>query len=383
VRVVNRRVVLITELIAPYRIPVFNALARQPGIDLHVIFLSRTDSTTRAWRVYEDEITFSYEVLSSWRKRLGKYNLLLNRGIDHSLDLLRPHVIVCGGYNYLASWQALRWARSHRVPFVLWCESTAQDHRSCHLPVERLKRLFFSRCDSFLVPGESSYRYVQQFGIHPDNIFIARNAVDLELFARSGDLARHCAEQLRQQLGLPARYFLFVGRLIREKGVFDLLDAYRRLLPSLRTNIGLVFAGDGPLRSDLETAARDIHPGEVHLSGFVQRDELAHYYALAECLVFPTRTDPWGLVVNEAMACGLPVICSDVAGCARDLIRNNGRLFQAGNIGELSSAMRQLATDPQLRRAMSQQSRTLIADYSPEACAYGIAHAASCQEIYV
>jgi len=128
----SRRVVIITEIIAPYRIPVFNALARQDGIHLHVIFLSRTDASMRQWRVYEDEIKFSYEVLPSWRKRIGKYNLLLNQNVVTALRNAGPDVIVCGGYNYLASWQAMHWANRNGVQFLLWSESTARDQsRNC------------------------------------------------------------------------------------------------------------------------------------------------------------------------------------------------------------------------------------------------------------
>ena len=107
----RRRLVVITEIIAPYRIPVFNALAGREEIDLHVIFLAETDSSTRQWRIYSDEIRFSYEVLPSWRTRLGKYNILVNHNVGSALRDAHPDVILCGGYNYLASWQAVRWAR--------------------------------------------------------------------------------------------------------------------------------------------------------------------------------------------------------------------------------------------------------------------------------
>ncbi|HEY8671573.1 MAG TPA: hypothetical protein VIL63_12075, partial [Terriglobales bacterium] len=110
----KRRLVILTEIIAPYRIPVFNALAQHDEIDLHVIFLAETDSSIRQWRIYADEIRFSYEVLPSWRQRLGKYNILVNQHVVNALLRARPDVILSGGYNYLASWQALRWAKRNR-----------------------------------------------------------------------------------------------------------------------------------------------------------------------------------------------------------------------------------------------------------------------------
>lgn len=371
----RRRITILTEIIAPYRIPVFNALARHSGIELHVIFLARTDISLREWRVYENEIQFSYEVLPSWRSRIGPHNILLNGRVAQALEKSRPDAVVCGGYNYLASWQALHWARRNGVQFLLWSESTANDHRRQHGLVEALKKIFLRRCDAFVVPGKSALNYLEAFGVARESIFLARNAVDSALFARLASDARNNAVQLRRQLALPERYFLYAGRLVREKGVLDLLAAYGLLSVELRQQIGLVLAGDGGLRPELESAARDIYPGTVYFAGFVQREELPIYYGLAECLVMPTHTDPWGLVVNEAMACGLPVICTSAAGCALDLVHENGRLTEAGNVHQLHEAMSGLACNHELRRGMAEKSASLIQDYSPEAWAAGMAEA--------
>ena len=372
----KRRLVVLTEIIAPYRIPVFNSLAQHADIDLHVIFLAETDTSTRHWRVYADEIRFSYEVLPSWRKRLGKYNILVNWQVQEALGRVKPDVILCGGYNYLASWQALRWASRNAAPFLLWCESTGNDNRSGHLLPELMKLNFLRNCDGFVVPGTSALAYVRSLGPVRKDAFVAPNAVDIQLFASKSKAAKERASRLRGELGLPARYFLFVGSLVKRKGVFDLLDAYQRLSPKLRSQIGLVFAGDGPERAELESFARSIFPGSVYFLGFVQRDHLASYYGLAECLVLPTHSDPWGLVVNEAMACGLPVICTDVAGCAADLVKSNGRLVTKEDTTNLADAMKEIACDPSLREQMSRESSELIQSYSPELCAAGIAKAA-------
>jgi glycosyltransferase involved in cell wall biosynthesis len=372
----KRRLVVLTEIIAPYRIPVFNALSRRNEINLHVIFLAETDTSIRRWRTYVDEIQFPYEVLPSWRHRLGKYNILVNQNVGSALRKAKPEVILCGGYNYLASWQALRWAKRNEVPFLLWCESTSSDQRGKHLLVESLKQNFLRNCDGFVVPGGSALEYMRQGGVPSGKVFVAPNAVDNDLFSSRAQNARGNSVRLRGELGLPARYFLFVGRLVRAKGVVDLLEAYGSLDSELRSQVGLVFAGDGPMRMELEALSRSIFPGAVHFPGFVHRDELASYYALAECLVLPTHSDPWGLVVNEAMACGLPVICTDVAGCAADLVKFNGRLVAARNTRQLVDALREIAIDPELRDHMSRESRKLVQKYSPGLCATGISEAA-------
>ena len=379
----KRRVLVITELIAPYRIPVFNALAQERDVDLHVIFLSRTDFSTRQWRVYEEEIRFSYEVLPCWRRRLGKYNLLFNRGLSRALNEVMPEVVVCGGYNYLASWQALHWAKRHGVPFLLWSESTSNDRRRRRVAIEILKKKFVENCNGFVVPGTAAHDYLITLGIADDRIFVAPNAVDLALFKAAEAGVEAMQAETRARLVLPPRYFLFVGRLVQAKGVLDLLNAYEQLPAKLREEVGLVFAGDGPMRSELEARARNIYPGVVHFAGFVHRDDLPAYYTLAECLVLPTHSDTWGLVVNEAMACGLPIICSRVAGCAADLVRDNGWLIPPENLDELAAAMEQAATNESLRGEMSAKSREIARNYSPEMCAAGIARASSGIETHV
>ena len=376
--VMTRKTVILTEIIAPYRIPVFNALARREGVDLHVIFLAETDKALRQWRIYTDEIRFSYEVLPSWRWRAGKHSLLVNRGLWSALDAASPQAILCGGYNYPASWESLWWARRRNVRFVLWTESNQRDQRSGRAGVEWLKRYFVNSCNAFVVPGKSSFAYLQTLGVSEQVIFTAPNAVDNTFFATQAEKTRAHPAEFREKFGLPARFILFVGRLVPEKGVFDLLEAYAKLESGLRSEVGLVFAGDGVSREELAQQAKRISPGMVCFPGFAQREDLAGLYALAETLVLPTHSDPWGLVVNEAMACGLPIIVSSVAGCSADLVEDgwNGYIVPPRDSEKLSVAIDSLVRQPELKQRMSARSLERIRNYSPEACADGLAAAA-------
>jgi glycosyltransferase involved in cell wall biosynthesis len=379
----SRRLVLLTEIIAPYRIPVFNALANHRGIDLHVIFLAENDPGLREWTIYKEEIRFSHQVLPSWRKRLGKYNFLLNRRVAAALGKARPDAIVCGGYNYVASWQTAAWAKRHQVPFLLWVESGAKDQRNGYALLECMKKAFLRNCDAFIVAGASSSEYLRCFGLPQESIFTAPNAVDIEFLADRAARIRGDAASHRRRLDLPARFLLFVGRLVRDKGVFDLLHAYAELAPGLREKLALVYVGEGAARRQLEREAAGMDPGEVRFAGFRQREELAAYYALAESFVLPTHSDPWGLVVNEAMACSLPVICTDAAGCGADLVEDgwNGLIFPARDIAALTGALAALAGQADLRGAMGRRSQERILRNSPGACASGIAQAVLRTEI--
>jgi glycosyltransferase involved in cell wall biosynthesis len=374
----TRKTVILTEIIAPYRIPVFNALARRAGLDLHVIFLSETHPTLRQWRVYKDEIRFSYKVLPSWRFCIGHSDFVLNARLSASLKKFSPEAIICGGYNYVASWQALMWARRRGVRFALWSESNAQDARALRKPVEFLKTRFLKRCDGFVVPGKSAFEYLRSLGAPAEKIFIAPNAVDNTYFAAQAENTTAHAAECREKQNLPSRFILFAGRLVPEKGVFDLLQAYAKLESSLRSEVGLVFAGDGVSREELAQQAKRISPGTVCFPGFAQREDLAGLYALAEILVLPTHSDPWGLVVNEAMACGLPIVVSSMAGCSADLVENgwNGYVVPPHDAEKLSVAISCLVRQPELNLRMGTHSSERIRNYSPEACADGLAAAA-------
>jgi glycosyltransferase involved in cell wall biosynthesis len=164
---------------------------------------------------------------------------------------------------------------------------------------------------------------------------------------------------------------------VREKGVFELLRAYANLSQQVRQEIGLVFVGDGDSRSQLEKTAVSISAGTIHFAGFAQREQLGAYYALAHVLVLPTYTDTWGMVVNEAMACGLPVIVSRAAGCAADLVRDNwnGLLVTPKDVSSLEVAMKHLAEQRDLLRTMGANSAEHISNYSPQAWSDAVAGA--------
>jgi glycosyltransferase involved in cell wall biosynthesis len=371
------KLVIVTEIIAPYRIPVLNALARRAEIELEVIFLSENDASLREWKVYKDEIKFNYRVLPSWRQRLGRYNLLINRGVRAALSRIEPNAVLCGGYNYLASWSAARWARSHRVPLLLWSESTAWDRRRGYPLVEFMKARFLKSCAAFVVPGRSSFEYLTHLGIAPQRIFTAPNAVDTALFSNLAETARRNESQVRSRNHLPSRYFLYVGRLVKDKGVFELLEAYAQLEAEIRCNIGLVFAGTGSDSRKLVERAAKISPGAIQFPGFVHREELPETYAFAAALIFPTHSDPWGLVVNEAMACSLPVILTSVAGCASDLVQDgqNGFVIPPRDVAQLAQAMARVAEDSERRAEMGRRGRERIEANSPDAWANGISEA--------
>jgi len=344
------RVVLLTEIPAPYRIPLFNALAER--VDLHVLFLAARNPD-RPYRLHEDEIRFGWDVLPGRDLTVRGRWLVVNHGVARRLR--GADVVLLGGWNQPAFWTALLWARAARTPVVAWVESTLADSRPT-----ALKRLLARSCTAFLVPGSASTELVRSL-VRDPRVTVAPNAVDGALFAsRVAD-----RDALRAEFGLEGCCFLYVGRLAPEKGVDVLLDALAGV------DARLVLAGSGAEEARLRALA----PPETRFLGYVDRDELPRWYAAADALVLPSRSEPWGFPLNEAAAAGLPLVATDAVGAVRELIEDgvNGFLVPAGDVEALRGALRRLAEDEAFRRAAGARSRDRAASLTPDAWADAVA----------
>jgi glycosyltransferase involved in cell wall biosynthesis len=344
------RVVLLTEIPAPYRIPLFNALAER--VELRVVFL-RERNPERPYDLHREEWRFAYEILSGRDVTIGRRWLVVNRGAGRALR--DADAVVLGGWNQPAFWAALLRARRRRTPVLTWVESTAQDTRTA--PLAPLKRLLLRRSAAVLVPGSDSAELVRALGVDAGRVVTTPNAVDTALFARA-------AEERRPA---PRCRFLFVGRLASEKGVDLLLRALEGV------DAELVVAGTGPEEARL----RSLAPAGVRFLGHVDRDALVDVYAQADALVLPSRSEPWGMTLNEGAAAGLPLVASDAAGATAALVEEgaNGFRVPAGDVGALREALRTLAEDPDLRARMGARSRELAERHSPERWAAAVAEA--------
>ena len=225
-----------------------------------------------------------------------------------------------------------------------------------------------------MFPDGLAAEFLQTHKVCKEKIFTAVNAVDNDLFARSAAKARQNVTQLRQELGLPLRYFLYVGRLVREKGIFELVAAYATLEEQLREEVGLVFAGDGSSRRDLEAQAARVSRGVVKFAGFAHRERLAEYYALAEALVLPNLFGYLGFGGERSYGVRIARHLSQAAGCAADLVTEgwNGRIVPVKSVPQLASAMQALGSRPDLCASMGVNSLNRIADYTPQHWSEGI-----------
>lgn len=382
------RITLLTEIPAPFRIPLFNALAGLDGIDLEVLFLSRNDPR-RNYPVYESEFRFEWQVLPGRNLSVGGRWLVLNADVRRRLRATRPDLVIVGGWNQPAFWNGL----TLRRPTVVWVESTARDERRGRGAGELAKRALVRRAAGFLVPGRAAAEYVRALGAPEDRIAVAPNAADISIFlapqelsgsepqgpkrsdltADSSAKSEEKCDEIRDSGSEPQSrgkrcVFICVSRLSREKGV----DVLVRAMAGVEAD--LVVVGDGPD----ERLVRSLAPPNVSFAGHVPRDELPALYRRADVYVMPSRSETWGMAMQEAAAVGLPLIATDAPGAAHDLIEEgvNGYRVPVEDIDALHDALVKAAADPAWRERARSRTLELARGYTPEAWAQAVANLA-------
>ena len=347
------RFALLGEIAAPYRVPLYNALAQRA--DFRAVFLAETDPRRSYYSVDPHEVRFDLRVLPGHQLRRGGRWTVLSRGVIRELERFEPAVVGVGGWNQPAFWQALAWTKARRRKLVLWIESTAHDARSEARPLEWAKRAMVRAADGYFVPGTAAKEYALSLGVPEDRLVVAPNAVDASIYGAAAV----------DRGGRASCTFLYAGRLDPEKGLDTLLRAFEDISGEL------VLAGSGSDEQRLRALAGD----RVRFTGAVGRDKIVRLLAEADVFVLPSRSEPWGMVLNEAAEAGLPLVATDGVGAAYDLIDEGGNGFRVRVDDQrgLAEAMRRLAGDAELRARMGARSRELVARFTPEAWADALA----------
>jgi glycosyltransferase involved in cell wall biosynthesis len=294
-----------------------------------------------------------------------------------TLREVNPSVLFVPGYYTVPAVAAALWAKLHRRTAVLMCETTRADRRRVWVKEWTKRVLVRFLFDRAIAGGKRQICYLRELGFAPETIAGGYDVVDNEFYATAVSHAR--ASINPGTLNLPKDYFLFAGRLAPEKNVAGLVRSFTEYCET-GGSWSLVLAGDGPLRLELSRQVRTAGIAErVQFVGLKDSRELATLYAFARCFVLPSVLEPWGLVVNEAMASGLPVIVSNRCGCADDLVKHgsNGFVFDPFRKHELISHLHRVSTmnHGQLAR-MGERSKEIIGGYSLDAWASEVARLA-------
>jgi glycosyltransferase involved in cell wall biosynthesis len=320
----------------PYAVARFNAAAQRPELEFHAVF-SRVREPDRSWDV--DEAAWKFPA-----RYLGRFRVPLRE-----LRRLRPDVFVLEYDRWnLALGAIAGLATAERVAFRVLPNFDAWSTRTWWREIG--KNVLFRAIDGAKVPGPDGAALALRYGLPAERATTVTQSVDVVHYGRARGLPAAERQRRRAELGLTGCAFLYVGRVWAGKGLDDLFAAYRQLRAT-REDVSLLVVGDG-VDYERYAAAERATPG-VTFAGFVQPADLPEWYATCDALVFPTHGDPNGLVVEEALAAGLPVIASDAAGDIRARVPLAvGLVVPAGDAGALALAMEALA-EPSIRVPMA------------------------------
>jgi glycosyltransferase involved in cell wall biosynthesis len=368
------RLCLINNIPTPYIVPLFNSVNRHPEVSLHAVFLSGGDSN-RQWHGDLDNAEFSYTVLSGFSAFYRKYDLPIycTFGLWSVFKKHQTDVACICGYHYLASIEVLLYAMFKNIKAVLWSGSHLESGQFRNWLTDQYKKLIIRRFDSFVTYGTASRDMLLHYGAPADRVSVGFNAVDTSQYSpRPGDLESRFLDSRRDEMRV-----LFVGDLIPRKGVDVLIRAAAFLRREKNINISLTIVGNGPDRNSLQQLAETCGLIDIRFVGHQPAKAIIDYYRACDVFVLPSRKEVWGLVVNEAMASGLPVVASQQAGASRDLVLDgcNGFTYEAENWQELAEHLHVLAKDRDFRKKMGRESLRIISTKGCDAYAEAIIRA--------
>lgn len=346
------RVAIVASHPIQYQIPWFRELASHTEIDLKVLFCHRATPQEQAAAGFGVEFDwdlsllegFDYQFLANCAKdvRLNSFRGLDTPGVSRIIEQQKYDAVVVNGWHYKSAWQTIRACWRTRTPVMVRSDSHLHTARSA---VKRAAKWpyycwFISKLNACLPVGQWSRDYFLHYGAEPERIYIVPHGIDNDYFGRESERLLPHRNELRSRWRLDnnAAVFLFAGKFIDQKRPMDFVRAIANA--SKRAPVAGLMVGDGPLRAECEAVARAVN-SPVSFAGFLNQSEITKAYVAADGLVLPSTGETWGLVVNEAMACGRPAFVSDRVGCGPDLIVSGetGETFGMGDIGQLADLM--------------------------------------------
>lgn len=358
------KLAIVHNVISPYKTVLFNQL-KTAWPNLAVLYFAPTEKM-RDWRVDREDITYEHQVL--FEKPLDDIGpWALFKAVWKALDDVNPDIVLVCEYIKTGYWAALFWAMKNRKKRIFWTETTAEDRPRIWIK-EQVKRWFIRQFQAGLAQSSKSKRYMHELGMPYDHIWVKGYVTDNDFYATAYAKERENRDALQAKYDMPKHNFLFVGRLAKEKNLLFLLSAFKKARDH-GCDWGLILVGDGPMRRILEAYVLNCKLEKVvHFAGFVQKEGLAPFQAMSDVFVLPSVSEPWGLVVNEAMACGLPVLVSTRCGCFPDIVRDreNGFSFDPTDEHELVDLMFKLSDGRYNLAEMGKASIEIMTQFTPQ-----------------
>ncbi len=355
------RVAIVTNIPAPYRLPVYEVLAADPQIELKVFFCSGREPD-RSWDLREARFDQVYlrERFISYRGRFIHFN----PDVWSELDSYRPEVVITTGFNPTHLFAYL-YARTFGLKHVAMTDGTLKSEEKLSGIHRWIRRRVFSGTQAFIGASDGAFDLYRSYGIGEDRIFKSHLCANNAAFFSASDIEK--------------KYdFIFCGRFVDVKNPLFVLEVARQVARYLERRIVVAFVGSGEMEAGMRALAATMSAEvEAIFTGFARQDELPTLYGAARIFMFPTQWDPWGVVANEACASGLPVLVTPFAGAAGELVRNgqNGYVLPLEPASWVNASAN-LLTNDDLYARFSQRSCELVGEYSYENAALGIRNAA-------
>jgi glycosyltransferase involved in cell wall biosynthesis len=366
-----------------YQAPWYRQLAEH--VDLTVFFAHRPNSGEQGVG-FGVKFTWDIDLFSGYN-HVFLNNISRLPGTNRFEGCNTPGIrekIKCGSYDafivngwFLKSyWQAIRACRNYCVPLLVRGDSQLVVSRSSpkHIAKRAIYPLMLRQFDAFLAVGRRNRDYLRFYSVPEEQIFDAPHFVDNLWFSRNAAAGRLRSAALRREWGATDDdvVVMFVGKLVPKKRPADIIAALRNDSPELR-HCRLVFVGAGELESQLRAEAQTLY-GRVAFAGFINQTALPAFYGAADVLALPSDGgETWGLVVNEAMACGIPAVVSNSCGCCPDLVQNgiSGFAFDTGNINALAECLKKVVTMKTDGHDWSQDIANVLSNFTVDACTTG------------
>lgn len=365
-----RVLIVHTQLWAHYKSVLFQEIYREfqkrdPAAEVLVAQIALHEQSRAAMVDSAEGIEYDYPYKVLFPRSLDSVTLAERmRALFSLFKDFQPDVLNITGYFDPAQVALAFYAKMIGVKVVISVESSLADHQRSG-PKERLKKLILDRADDCFCFGQTSVSYLKWLGVSEQKITVKKAAVvDNDRIAAVYARAKSEA----QSPSSAPLSFVYVGRLAEEKNLTRLLEAYRLLSDTSRE---LLFVGEGPMRAQLEAYVQAHNLPGVRFIGGVLWHEVPTYLAQSKILILPSLSEPWGLVVNEALNCEMPVIVSERCGCSDDLVQNgvNGFTFNPESVEALTKAMQYYAQNPEAIARHGAASLRLIAPFAPAAAA--------------
>ena len=382
----NNHVAIIFSHIGPYhlaRLEATNKICQEMGWKLTIIqSTGKTDDHPWGNLPTSPSITFKTLVSESNHQadRQHPDSPDSSAALGPYLDTVQPDVLAIPGWGFLLSRTALKWCQRNQRPAILMSESKQNDEKRIWWKEQLKSWLYVRKYAAALVGGSAHKDYLIRLSFEPKHIFYGYDAVDNAYFTQQGTIARIRPAVARvQQPKIPNEpYFLAVTRLIPRKNMLRLVEAFSLYVDQVHKHQAwpLVICGKG---EELERIQQLIISHELEdlviFPGFLSYQKIASWYGLAGAFVHPALVEQWGLVVNEACAAGLPILCSETVGACSSLVKNgqNGFIFDPQNREAVTQALLKIhETSKDDRIKMGQISQQLVAQHAPDQFAAGL-----------